>query len=1043
MAGAAATHQSATATHKETSHQRAGRTRRTSADPQQAQQGATAAAAAAPAALDSLSRLQQLADASPKVAHLRRLQALANDRFAPVAQFAGGPEEEELVQGKFATAQPQSQLQQAPRANNTGLPDQLKSGIESLSGLSMDHVRVHYNSAKPEQLGAHAYAQGSEIHVAPGQEHHVPHEAWHVVQQKSGRVVPTAQFKGLGVHINADQALEQEADAMGDRAAALGGRLARPTDLRLATARTDTVQLAAPGGISHVTNSCFAAAIINIFTVTPSLKNLINPDAHADRRLLPETEVLRDLLFRAVNTVNVTDLVPEQWMHNIMLALAGVGAIANVEAADDVNNVLGAIIPLFQANDNAAGQANHNAAAGTCLWSDGQEIAAALAEGFLAAVPPNAVWFTRVQNANEVARAAPATFQHALPDGQTVTYRLTSVVQRNVDDYVDGRGRKAAHFVSYVDRSGAGNEWYQSDDIGPRVAAVPNLDAVASAAADGGRKPAAATSSESASATASLSPADRVPTSVTTAASGVSAPSILKPPTATDLLVRALASRRSAIAQDSNSEEDEASDDDVAPVTSSGGSSAKDGANGSTKDGAQNGAPAPSGGAVLGATGGLTYVYQRNGEAALGTHGDQRTNNAPGGAQGFMAEYALNIAKGQLSRLKVPDQRAAASQILRSLLFVPAVHEAVASDLEAFNLIYVDIKKPVYSTKYKFSQDPAIDKQKRKQRIHSVADQLHYLLVRLGAGPQGLANDKSFNRETGTELKTHITQTTAKEAQASTLAKLIAHYAGDEVRLPAYAHRCGPMLGRTKIYQENGMTMDQYYKGAADSLQAILSSHDLQGPSIRPTEAAAGLGAYISTDGDNFYGPHGFAFDPRDVHQLPLSIMSTDNLKKHSAERSSKDGHQFRATSVPIPFVVDGQSHVAEYFVGTSASEQKDLQTTLKPAEFKPGVLPITIESLMRDRLRHVLKLPPLPQVHTSTDHDQPKCAEEVTLMRDLIHELEGLYEPREWATLWQESSHHNIIASLQGVLTKIRVGASDGDKSTTTPSSTSDDEWE
>ncbi len=68
------------------------------------------------------------------------------------------------------------------------LPDALKTGIERLSGMSMDHVKVHYNSDKPAQLQAHAYAQGSDIFVAPGQEHHLPHEAWHVVQQRQGRV---------------------------------------------------------------------------------------------------------------------------------------------------------------------------------------------------------------------------------------------------------------------------------------------------------------------------------------------------------------------------------------------------------------------------------------------------------------------------------------------------------------------------------------------------------------------------------------------------------------------------------------------------------------------------------------------------------------------------------------------------------------------------------------------------------------------------------------------------------------------------------------
>jgi hypothetical protein len=170
MAGAASAHQAATASREGNGQQRAGRTRRSSADPQRVQQGATAAAAAAPVALDSLSRLQQLADASPQVAQLRRLQALADGRLAPVAQLAGGPEEEELVQGKFASAELQPQPKQAPHVNNTGLPDQLKSGIESLSGLSMDHVRVHYNSSHPAQLNALAYAQGSDIHLAPGQE---------------------------------------------------------------------------------------------------------------------------------------------------------------------------------------------------------------------------------------------------------------------------------------------------------------------------------------------------------------------------------------------------------------------------------------------------------------------------------------------------------------------------------------------------------------------------------------------------------------------------------------------------------------------------------------------------------------------------------------------------------------------------------------------------------------------------------------------------------------------------------------------------------
>ncbi len=103
------------------------------------------------------------------------------------------------------------------RANTTGLPDHLKSGIENLSGYSMDDVTVHYNSDKPAQLQAHAYAQGTDIHLQPGQEKHLPHEAWHVVQQKQGRVKTTLQMKG-GVNINDDSDLEKEADVMGMKA---------------------------------------------------------------------------------------------------------------------------------------------------------------------------------------------------------------------------------------------------------------------------------------------------------------------------------------------------------------------------------------------------------------------------------------------------------------------------------------------------------------------------------------------------------------------------------------------------------------------------------------------------------------------------------------------------------------------------------------------------------------------------------------------------------------------------------------------------------
>jgi hypothetical protein len=103
--------------------------------------------------------------------------------------------------------------------NTTGLPDHLKAGIETLSGLSLDDVKVHYNSSKPAQVEALTYTQGTDIYVGPpGQEKHLAHEAWHVVQQKQGRVRPTLQMRD-GVAINDDAGLEKEADVMGEKLA--------------------------------------------------------------------------------------------------------------------------------------------------------------------------------------------------------------------------------------------------------------------------------------------------------------------------------------------------------------------------------------------------------------------------------------------------------------------------------------------------------------------------------------------------------------------------------------------------------------------------------------------------------------------------------------------------------------------------------------------------------------------------------------------------------------------------------------------------------
>jgi len=159
-----------------------------------------------------LGDLQESANLNPEVQHVAQMKQMLN--------------------GGSRTSAPLGR-----KENQTGMPDHLKTGIERLSNLSMDDVKVQYNSPRPAQFQALAITQGKDIHVGPGQERHLPHEAWHLVQQKQGRVRATTQMRGTA--INDDSALEHEADVMGALAARAAetdqghdhaGELSRPGD---------------------------------------------------------------------------------------------------------------------------------------------------------------------------------------------------------------------------------------------------------------------------------------------------------------------------------------------------------------------------------------------------------------------------------------------------------------------------------------------------------------------------------------------------------------------------------------------------------------------------------------------------------------------------------------------------------------------------------------------------------------------------------------------------------------------------------------------
>lgn len=176
-----------------------------------------------------------LEDNSPEAASMRDFQSKVD----------GSEEMQDLSKYQDKISEDTSDDSPVKKPNKTGIPDDLKASIEQLSGYSLDEVRVHYNSDKPALLEAHAYAEGNNIYVAPGQEKHLAHEVWHVVQQMGGKVKATVQLKGE-VPVNDDTGLEKDADVMGAKAIQLKGKDTEGKDLKEATASGPVQMLSQP-----------------------------------------------------------------------------------------------------------------------------------------------------------------------------------------------------------------------------------------------------------------------------------------------------------------------------------------------------------------------------------------------------------------------------------------------------------------------------------------------------------------------------------------------------------------------------------------------------------------------------------------------------------------------------------------------------------------------------------------------------------------------------------------------------------------------------
>lgn len=82
------------------------------------------------------------------------------------------------------------------KTNNTGLPNNLKSGIEALSGVNLKDIKVHIDSKDPAKLDATSFAKGKDVHFKTGNDDIegqklLAFEAAHVIQQSEGRINPT------------------------------------------------------------------------------------------------------------------------------------------------------------------------------------------------------------------------------------------------------------------------------------------------------------------------------------------------------------------------------------------------------------------------------------------------------------------------------------------------------------------------------------------------------------------------------------------------------------------------------------------------------------------------------------------------------------------------------------------------------------------------------------------------------------------------------------------------------------------------------------
>jgi hypothetical protein len=136
------------------------------------------------------------------------------------------PKVQSRIQAKLMSDIGKKKKQTPETSTDTKLPEEVQDKMEKSFGQDFGNVKIHKDSSSALELNAKAYAQGEDIHFAPGAfdplsksgQELIGHELTHVVQQRQKRV-GKGEVHGKGIEMNQDASLEKEADDLGKLAA--------------------------------------------------------------------------------------------------------------------------------------------------------------------------------------------------------------------------------------------------------------------------------------------------------------------------------------------------------------------------------------------------------------------------------------------------------------------------------------------------------------------------------------------------------------------------------------------------------------------------------------------------------------------------------------------------------------------------------------------------------------------------------------------------------------------------------------------------------